>query len=248
MLHALKRSTVGLSAAKHEPVNTEFENLKTNLDNVQKSLSTALSEIDGAQKAYKKAATDAGKFSTTLFNLYPNDDDTRVLFKTTLDQVVDVVPKDLEEAIEPTSQVRSLERVVSAYLTEIKSLAEEYPKLDTARRDYAMYQAKVDKLGKKDSDSDKQSRNMGKLEDSKAKYNSLLEGTLHRMKKTYEKAAIMFRASYIAYWIYQNSVHDILGKHFGPAMSYARLHADAVLLESGTASAPPSPTPPSPTE
>lgn len=242
MLHALKRNTVGLSAAKHEPVNTEFENLKANLDKIHKSLSSALSEVEGAQKAYRKAATDAGKFSTDLHNLYPNDDDTRALFKTTLDQVADVVPMQLEAAIEPTSQVRSLERVVGAYLTEIKSLSEEYPKLDTARRDYAMYQAKVDKLGKKDSDSDKQSRNMGKLEDSKAKYTSLLEGILHRMKKTCEKSGLMFRASFVAYWIYQNSVHDILGKHFGPAMSYARLHADAVLQEAGSASAPPSPT------
>ncbi|KAI0562454.1 hypothetical protein FGB62_59g050 [Gracilaria domingensis] len=242
MLHALKRSTVGHSAAKHEPVNAEFETLRTNLENVQKSLQTAVNEIDGAQKAYKKAATDAGKFSTTMHSLYPKDDETRELFKTTVDQVVDSVPKDLEGITEPNSKMRALERMVGAYLTEIKSLSADYPKLETARKDYAMYQAKVEKLGKKESDNDKQSRNMSKLEDAKAKYNSLLEGIIHRMKITYEKASLMFRASYAAYWIYQKAVLDILGKHFGPAMSYAAEHADSILQDATIAQTPPSPS------
>eukprot|EP00178_Gracilaria_changii_P025462 TRINITY_DN78446_c0_g1_i1.p1 TRINITY_DN78446_c0_g1~~TRINITY_DN78446_c0_g1_i1.p1 ORF type:complete len:245 (-),score=54.53 TRINITY_DN78446_c0_g1_i1:86-820(-) len=241
MFHALKRSTVGHSAAKNEPVNAEFETLRTNLDNVQKSLQTAMGDIDDAQKAYTKAAADAGKFSTTMHSLYPKDDETRELFKTTVDQVADVVPKDLETITEPASNVRALERMVSAYLTEIKTLSAEYPKLETARKDYAMYQAKVEKLGKKDSDNDKQSRNMGKLEDAKAKYNSMLEGIIHRMKITYEKASLMFRASYVAYWIYQKAVLEVIGKHFGPAMSYAADNVDGILQEVTTAQTPPSP-------
>ncbi|CAN8067935.1 unnamed protein product [Agarophyton chilense] len=242
MLHALKRSTVGHSAAKNEPVNAEFETLRANLENIQKSLESAVSEIDGVQKAYKKAAADAGKFSTSLHSVYPNDDETRTLFKKSVDQVVDVIPRDLENIVQPASQVCTLERMVGAYLTEIKALTADYPKLDTARKDYAMYQAKVEKLGRKDSDNDKQSRNMSKLEDSKAKYNSLLEGIIHRMKTTSEKANLMFRAAYVAYWIYQKEVNAVFSEHFGPSMAYAAENVDGLLKEATELQTPPSPS------
>lgn len=241
MLHALKRNTVGHHAAKNEPVNPEFDGLKDKLEQVQKSLTTATLELNNAQKAYKNAASEATTFSTALHAMYPTDDEFREVLKTSVSEVADPIPKAMEEVLEPASKVRVIERMVNSYITEIKSVSQEYSKLENARKDYAMYQAKVGKLEKKDSANDKQSRNMSKLEDSKAKYNSLLEGTLHRMKSTHSKAKDMFRAAFVAYWLYQNAIHDILGKSFGPSMAYATLNADSIISSLERKQTPPSP-------
>lgn len=240
MFHSLKRKTVGHSAGKHEPGNTEFDNLKQGLDNVSKALTAALADIDTAEKSWKTLAKSAAHFSSGLHSLYPKEDDLRALFKTTLDEVEAPLQKEMDSVTEPTSKVKSIERIVRAYLTEIKTLAAEYNKVSNARKDYAMYNAKVDKLGKKTEQSDKQSRNLDKLEDSKAKYDSILGGTVHRMKSTYEKAPTMFRAAYVAYWLYHSQMSSSVTKHFKPSYTYSNAHAEGLFkLSESSAHVPP---------
>lgn len=228
MFHSLKRKTVGHSAAKHEPVNTEFDNLRQGLDNVSKALTAALADIDVAEKSWNTLSKSAAHFSSGLHSLYPKEDDLRTLFKKTLDEVESPLQKEMAVIAEPTSKVKGIERIVRAYLTEIKTLSAEYNKVNNARKDYAMYNTKVDKLGKKATESDKQSRNLDKLEDSKAKYESILGGTVHRMKSTYEKAPTMFRAAFVAYWLYHSQMSSAVGKHFKTSYNYANAHAEGL--------------------
>jgi len=242
MFDSLKRRTVGLGTAKNQPVNAEFDHMRQSLDNVSKALTSALGDIDSAEKSWKTLVTSASHFSSALHSLYPTEDDLRALFKTTYDQVSDPLIKEMADAEAPTSQVKAIDRMVRAYLTEIKTLSAEYTKVDQARRDYAMYQAKADKLSKKGGGdgSSKQSKNLDHLEESKAKYNSMLEGTIHRMKTTYGKAPTMFRAAYVAYWLYHSKMTKIVAKNFTPAFSYAQGNAESLFRMSATSSTPPS--------
>lgn len=229
MFQSFKRRTVGLSAARQQPINAEFDTHRNHLQNVAKSLTTALSEIDQAEAQWKELIKSNEHFSSSLHSLYPIEDDVRALFKSTLDSVQGVFPKEIADASSPTSQVRGIERMVKAYLTEIKTLSAEYPKVDHARRDYAMDQGKLEKLGKKEGGSnDKQTKALDKVEASKAQYTSILDGTVHRMKTTYEKAPTMFRAAYVAYWLYQNKVMTIIDKHLGHSQTYAKAHAESL--------------------
>jgi len=241
MFNSIRRKTVGLGTAKNQPVNAEFDNLRQSLDNVSKALTSALADIDSAEKSWKTLVTSASHFSSALHSLYPTDDDLRALFKTTHEQVSAPLTKQMAEDGAPDSQVKSIERMVRAYLTEIKTLSAEYTKVDHARRDYAMFQAKADKLAKKNSSGgggDKQTKNIDKnlnnLEESKAKYNSILEGTVHRMKSTYDKATTMFRAAFVAYWLYHNDMTKVVNENFRPAFSYARANADGLFRMSAT--------------
>lgn len=236
MLHSLKRKTVGHSAGKREPVNAEFDTLRQGLDNVSKALTAALADIDTAEKAFNTLTQSASHFSSGLHSLYPQDDDLRTLFKSTLDEVEGPLATEMAKVSEPTSKVKGIERVVRAYLTEVKTLSAEYHKVDIARKDYGMYQAKNDKLGKKTDQTDKQSRNLDKLETAKAKYTSILDGTVHRMKSTYEKAPKMFQAAYVAYWLYHSQMTASISKHFKSPSTYANAHADLLFKLSESAS------------
>lgn len=225
MLHSLKRKTK-FRTEKQEPVNAEFDHVRQSLDNVSKALTGALTDIDQAEKSWRTLVSSSEHFSSGLHSLYPQDDDVRNLFKKTIDDVGGPLTKEMADATDAKSKVKTIERMVRAYLTEIKTLAAEYSKVETARKDFAIYQTKVDKLGKKEAESSKQSRNLDKLENSRATYNSVLEGTTHRMKTTYEKAPTMFRAAYVAYWLYHSTMSSIVTKHFKPSFDYAKAHAD----------------------
>lgn len=207
-------------------MNAEFDHVRQSLDNVSKALTGALTDIDQAEKSWRTLVSSSEHFSSGLHSLYPQDDDVRNLFKKTIDDVGGPLTKEMADATDAKSKVKTIERMVRAYLTEIKTLAAEYSKVETARKDFAIYQTKVDKLGKKEAESSKQSRNLDKLENSRATYNSVLEGTTHRMKTTYEKAPTMFRAAYVAYWLYHSTMSSIVTKHFKPSFDYAKAHAD----------------------
>lgn len=229
MLHAIKRKTVGVAAARHEPVNAEFDTLRQSLDNVSNALTAALEDIENAEKSWTSLVISASHFASGMHTLYPRDDDLRTLFKKTLSEVEGPLPKEMEEIIEPKSKVKTIQRMVRAYLTEIDHLTKEYVKVETARKDFAMYQTKVDKLEKKESPVEKQTRNLDKLESSKASYDSTLEGVIHRMKTTYDKSPTMFRAAYVAFWLYHSQMGSLVDRHYKPAFTYSKQHAETLL-------------------
>lgn len=224
----IKRKTVGIGAARNEPVNAEFDNMRQSLDNVSKALTTALKDIDSAEKSWKTLLTSAINFSSGLHSLYPEEDQLRERFKSTLDELEGPMQKDMAALNEPSSKMKGIERMVKGYLTEIKTLGAEYHKVDNARKDYAMYQSKVDKLEKKEGKTEKQSRNLEKLESSKATYNNLLDGVIHRMKSTYQKAPSMFRAAYVSYWLYHSQMNSVVDKNFKSSFTYAIGNADSL--------------------
>eukprot|EP00177_Eucheuma_denticulatum_P007430 GFKZ01013524.1.p1 GENE.GFKZ01013524.1~~GFKZ01013524.1.p1 ORF type:complete len:244 (-),score=42.44 GFKZ01013524.1:630-1361(-) len=242
MLHALKRKTVGIAAARNEPVNAEFENIRQSLANVSKALNAALSDVDSAEKSWNTLVSNSTHFSAGLHSLYPEEDDLREIFKKTLENLEGPLSKEMATLNDPTSKVRGIERMVRAYLTEIKTLTAEYHKVEKARKDYVMYQNKVDKLGQKEGQSDKQSRNLDKLEAAKATYHSILDGTIHRMKSTYEKAPTMFRAAYVSYWLYQSQMTALVQDHFKESFTIAKSNTDSLfsLSESSKSSGAPS--------
>lgn len=121
------------------------------------------------------------------------------------------------------------------YLMEIKTLQGEYKKVDVARTDYGLYQDKVDKLEKKNSESDKQNRNLDKMEGARATYTSILDGMVHRMNSTYAKSSTMFRAAFVAYWLWQSRMNRIVGEHFQPAIAYATANEHTLFQMTGTA-------------
>ena len=71
MMHAIKRHIVGHIDAKQEPVNTGFETYKTNLESVERALSTALDDIVKSEASWNILFGNMEKFSSSLFTLYP---------------------------------------------------------------------------------------------------------------------------------------------------------------------------------
>lgn len=225
MLHSIKRHTIGRLESKNEPKNSEFELYQSRLDNIQNALSNTLDDIQKAETCWTNVIANMQKISSDLYTLYPQDDEIRTLFKSTVDQVTQPISNDISKITSPTSQVKSIERMIRAYLTEIKTLSQEYQKVEKARKDYAMYQAKTDKLDKTNTDDDKRSRNLDKKEASKATYDSILEGILHRMKSTYEKSNVMFKAAYVAHWTYQKEITTLFTTKANDPFEYSQQNA-----------------------
>jgi len=229
MMHKLKRNIVGGIQSRHEPKNAQFENAQQRLDNIERALTNALESIEKAEKSWNEVADSAGEFCDGLHSLYPADDEIRTLFKKTLDETNAL---QLEVKAEPdiSSNTQQIERVVRGYLTEIKTLKGEYPKVEVARKDFAMYQRKVDKLEHKEPGDEKKVKFLDLLEGARASYFSILEGIILRMNSTYDKSPTMFRAVYVAYWLAQRRVHDAVTKHFQPSILYAS-HNEAGLFK-----------------
>lgn len=220
MLHSFKRAVSGGIQARHEPKNAEFENAQQRLDNVERALTNALDQIEKAERSWIAVADGARDFCDGLHSLYPQDDEIRTLFKKTLDQT-SALQDEVKTTPDVSSQVRSIERVVRGYLTEIKTLKGEYPKVETARKDFAIYQRKVDKMEHKDAQDEKKAKFLQLLEGGRATYFSILDGIIHRMNQTYDKSPTMFRAAFVAYWLCQGKVHAAVSQHFQPALAYA---------------------------
>lgn len=220
MLHKIKRNVVGGLQARNEPKNAQFENAQQRLDNIERALTNALDSIDKAERSWVAVADAAQDFCDGLHSLYPQDDDIRALFKKTLDET-NSLDREVKTDPDVSSNIKTIERVVRGYLTEIKTLKGEYPKVEIARRDFAMYQRKVDKLEHKDAADDKKARFLELLEGARATYHSTLDGIIHRMNSTYDKSPTMFRAAYVAYWLTQRKEHAAVSLYFKPAIEYA---------------------------
>lgn len=221
MLHALKRKTVGGIQARHEPKNAEFDNLRQRLDNVQKALTNSLDSASKAEKSWIGVTDSAQNFCEGLHSLYPQDDAVRILFKKTLDDA-SALQKEVKHGAEAASNVKSIERMVRGYLAEIKTLKTEYPRVEAARKDFGMYHRKVERLGSQNTKKDDKRRKfLDLLENSKATYDSILDGIIHRMRTTYDKSPTMFRAAYVAYWLSQLRIHSAVSRYYQPALAYA---------------------------
>lgn len=228
MLHSIKRHTVGRHDAKQEPVNSGFETYRTNLENVRKALATSLDDIVKSETSWNVVVSNMEKFSSDLYTLYPQGDEMRPIFKSTVDEVVEPLSKEITEVTGPRAKISPIVRMIRAYLSEIDALTGEYGKVDKARKDYAMYTVKTDKLEQKDAETSKVSRNLDKKEEAKATYDSLLDGTLHRMKTTYEKCPTMFKAAHVAFWLYQDSTTKLLNEKCRTPFAYASVNCDTL--------------------
>lgn len=227
MLHKLKRNLVGGLQARHEPKNAQFENAQQRLDNIERALTNALNSIEKAERSWEAVADAANSFCDGLHSLYPQDDEQRALFKKTLDET-SALDREVKTDADVGSNIKSIERVVRGYLTEIKTLKAEYPKVEIARRDYAMYQHRVDKLEHKDAADEKKARFLDLLEGARATYFSTLDGIIHRMNSSYDKSPTMFRAAYVAYWLTQCKIHGAVTLYFKPAIDYAAANENSL--------------------
>ncbi len=220
MLHKIKRNVVGGLQSRHEPKNAEFETAQQRLENIERALTNALDSIEKAERSWERVADTASEFCDGLHSLYPLDDELRTLFKRTLDETA-ALQREVKAEADVGGNVQQIERVVRGYLTEIKTLKSEYPKVEIGRREYAMLQRKVDKLEHKDPADEKKMRNLDLLEGARATYFSILDGIIHRMNSTYNKSPTMFRAAFVAYWLTQRKVHGAVSQYFQPAINYA---------------------------
>lgn len=219
-MHTLKRNILGGLHARHEPKNAQFENAQQRLDNIERALTNALDSIERAERSWESVADSAHDFCDGLHSLYPTDDALRTLFKKSVDETA-ALQRECKADAEVGANTQQIERVVRGYLTEIKTLKSEYPKVEIARKDFAMYQRKVDKLENKDATDEKKVKFLELLEGARATYYSILDGIIHRMNSTYDKSPTMFRAVYVAYWLTQRRVHGAVSQFFRPAIEYA---------------------------
>lgn len=227
MLHKVKRSVVGGLQARNEPKNAQFEATKQRLEGVEKSITTAVSSIEKVQRTWIPVADGAHEFSWALHSNYGFEDELRMPLKDALEET-----SALERFVKAERpDVVVLERVLRGYVTELRGLKSEYPKVEKARLNYAMASHKNDKLESKGAASDKKAKQLETLEGCRATYYSALDSSIHRMQTTLEKAPAMFRAAFIAYWLSQRDMYREVAARFEKAIEYADKNEHCIISD-----------------
>lgn len=219
-MHKIKRCVVGGMQARHMPKNAQYENQRKRLDKTERALTHALDSIDAAKHLSVNVAEHNKEFCHGLTSVYPREDDMQTLIKKTMEDTT-ALEREVKITPDGSSSISAIELHIRAYLTEIKSLKGEYQNVEKSRRDYAMYQHKVDKLERKQAANDKKSRYLELFEGARATYDSVLDGVLHQLNSTLDKAPAVFESAYIAYWLTQGKVHSAMTLYCKPAIEYA---------------------------
>ena len=100
----------------------------------------------------------------------------------------------------------------------------DYKLVADAKREFELYNHKVEGLDKHNKEGDKKSRNLDKLESSRIAYDTALKGSMTKIDGAYAKAPSMFTAVYVAYWLHQARMQKMVDSHFKPSIHYAKSH------------------------
>eukprot|EP00184_Porphyridium_aerugineum_P004653 CAMPEP_0184697556 /NCGR_PEP_ID=MMETSP0313-20130426/4487_1 /TAXON_ID=2792 /ORGANISM="Porphyridium aerugineum, Strain SAG 1380-2" /LENGTH=242 /DNA_ID=CAMNT_0027156369 /DNA_START=290 /DNA_END=1018 /DNA_ORIENTATION=+ len=228
IMHTLKKTTFKIAHGK-EPENSEFIDYKQRISNMVKALTESSQQLEKAEKQWRQIYADQKKHAENFANLYPDDDDIRTVAKSAVE-----VMKKIDDATSPAKTEAmshtKIHRQVKTFLAEYKTLESEYSKLTDAKTEYEMYKKKVDDLEKaKKQDEEKILRNASKFEEVKTTYENQLEAVISRQKAFYGKRKEVFRASFVSFWLAQQTYESLIGAECATVLQYAKQHEKAML-------------------
>lgn len=242
MLHSIKRATVGTMAARNEPTSDTFEDYRAALAEIRTAMEIGLGHIDSSHTKWNNVISDSASFYKDMANRYPTEDETSHLFHNTADSVHNSLRSRAVSLSGPESNSTKLAQMVRLYVAELKAVDDECSRTMTARKDYAMYHQKVEKLESKEAAPEKMDRNRDKFALSQAQYETLLNATIARMKTDYEKAPMMYRALYVAYGLHNGGMCELIPNEMKAPLDYCRSNEHELIKMMNTPSHVPSPT------
>lgn len=215
----------------------EFCNVKQKLANVATALDDCVAGLYTAENNWRAIYTGMKKFSHNFYTLYPSDDEVRRLGKATLKStqgLVDEVENDGNILDERMESIHVIDRVIKAYLAEIRTLQKEFKNVTSAKNDFSKAKNRLERYenGKR-VDPDRRAVFADNLHDRERTYQCLLEGLTNRLASTYDKHSQVFQAAYVAYWLRVDYARDLMDRHLKSHREYAKkLEKDVVRMQS----------------
>lgn len=232
VFHAIKRVTIGGIQARHEEESEELRDGRQRLEHVEKALAKALTHVEKSHGLWSGIAHNAQNFTDGLQSFYPGTDALRDLFKSTLERTT-ALEREVVDAVDDSKATdeahgASILRMVRGYIQEIRDLKGEYGKVEAARKEYGMVARKMSKLEKKSASAEKKGKFEGRLESTKATYDSVLEGVLQRVNVANGKAPSMFKGVYVVYWLSVKQCSAIISNQSSMPVGYATANDNSV--------------------
>ena len=207
MMHKIKKATTTVKGVE----NAEFADYRSRLENLSGYLRTSSAALNESEKAWKEVCHKQKVFADEFANRYPDKDQVRKFAKESSASSQSLVKEFVLKTDGSTAPHWQVDAVVQEYLSEIQEVAAEYKAVNDAMKEVSMYTKKVDDLqNAKKPDENKIARNIEKLEEAKASYDSVLDRVVEEMKKVYNKRQVAMKATYVAYWSSQLRAFNLL--------------------------------------
>lgn len=230
MLHSLKRATVGSYAIRNEPTNSEYDNLRRSLEDVSQNLQSGLSHVEQIQKKWESVMDESENFYTQMAASRPLSDESRVIIRTAADAIHTGVRSGTQSLSKSSGSGVQLVLGVRSYVTELKVIAEECIRVDTARKDYVMYVQKLEKLKSNTyTEPERFERNKEKMEKTKILYDALLRAAMDRMNIYLKKAPQMTRAVFMAHVSYNGGMCGLMANELDQVYQHCLDNEHAVI-------------------
>lgn len=125
------------------------------------------------------------------------------LYATATESVEGVrnLQKEIAISEAPDSHSVRMIGVAKGFLAEIESIEKEIPDVNTSYTEKARYEKKMGKLQKNDGKTEKKSKNLDKLENVRAVFDSKMDGIVERIKKANARYEEVLRCVHGAFWM-----------------------------------------------
>lgn len=212
MMHKIKKAAAHVTT-KTTPESAEYAEYVIKLTNLATYLKASSAALQESERSWKDVCTKQKAFADAFSNKYPDKDQVRDFSKTSANKSQALVKEFVLKTEGSNAPHHDLDATVQAYLAEIAAVQEQYKEVTDLNTEMQMYEKKVTDLSKgKKIDETKTARNMEKLEEAKASYESKLETIVDQMKAVYAKRGVALKATYVAYWSSQLRAFDLLSE------------------------------------
>jgi hypothetical protein len=205
MLHAIKKKVS--QVATTTVLAAEFTDYEQRLSSTKKTLAVVHKLMNDNTKEWTRQFMNQRVFSTVIVEGYPrSEDDTHQLARTFADCAQDRYDFLVRENSPEMHEYNRLQNEVRAYIDEITAVEAQYSDIITAKSEVDRYRHKMDVLasGKRatrKANTVKKERNLLKLDAAAEKYRALCDVVIASQKKTFEKAATVYKMALCSYWL-----------------------------------------------
>jgi hypothetical protein len=212
MMHKIKKAAATVTT-KTTPESAEYAEYVIKLSNLATYLKASSAALGESERSWKEVCNKQKAFADAFSNKYPDNDTVRGFAKNSAAKSQALVKEFVLKTEGSTAAHHELDATVQEYLAEIAAVQEQYKEVTDLNTEMQMYAKKVADLSKaKKTDEAKTSRNMEKLEEAQASYDTKLEKIVGQMKVVYAKRGVALKATYVAYWSSQLRAFDLLSE------------------------------------
>lgn len=240
---AWMRKLTPLSLRRDRIHDSEFDKVKTQLNNVATALQACVDALTTVTNDYNRLYEGVHKFANDFYSLYPSDDPVRRLGESTV-MNADALRQDAKDRAldEPTvASVHAIDRHIRAYLTEIRNLQKEFRKVSSARIDYEVEVERAERAERRGADDNRLQAIQENVRSRKQIYDTTLSALTRRLASTYDKHAQVFQAAWTAYILKLDDGSALLDRHMRSHRAYAKKIQKDVLRMQPSGSDPVSP-------